>query len=112
MQYSLSALAFATTVLATTHEISVGPGLDYSPSSISDVAVGDILAFKFGSGHDVVAGSFDAPCQPLSNGVYSGLSPEEGSTFSFLVNSTDPQVFYCSVPRHCSGGMAMVINPR
>lgn len=113
MQYALAAstLLFATTVLGATHEVSVGPGLIYSPDSISDVAEGDWVSVTFGAGHDLVQSTFAEPCQAMDGGIYSGPSPQGGDVFSFEVNSTDPMWFFCSVAQHCQSGMALAINP-
>lgn len=105
--FTLSTLAAGT--FARVYEVTVGPGLDYSPNTITDAASGDIISFKFGEGHNVVSGSYDQPCQP-SGGIYSG-NPSNGDVFSVTLNGTDPLWIYCSVPGHCEGGMAMVVNP-
>lgn len=105
----LTSTALAATTFAKVYEVTVGPGLNYSPDTITDAAEGDIVSFTFGSGHNVVSGSFDDPCQP-SGGIYSG-DPQDGDVFSVTLNSTDPLWIYCSVPHHCEGGMAMVVNP-
>lgn len=101
-----------TTLLAGAHaanyHVNVGPGLSFSPSTIT-ANEGDVVQFRFGSGHDVVSGNFDSPCQPNGN-IYSG-EPNDGDIFSVTLNSSDPIWIYCSVPQHCQRGMAMVINP-
>lgn len=107
--FFLITTALAATTFAKVYEVTVGPGLNYSPDTITDAAEGDIVSFTFGSGHNVVSGSFDDPCQP-SGGIYSG-DPQDGDVFSVTLNSTDPLWIYCSVPHHCEGGMAMVVNP-
>lgn len=113
MQYALAAstLLFASTVLSAHHEVQVGPGLTFNPNSISDVAEGDIVSVTFGEGHDIVQSTFAAPCEAMDGGIYSGPTPGDGDVFSFEVNSTDPMWFFCSVGRHCQGGMALAINP-
>jgi hypothetical protein len=113
MQYALAAstILFASTTLAAVHKVQVGPGLIFNPDSISDVAEGDTIDVTFGSGHDIVQSTFDQPCQPIQNAIFSGPSPSDGDVFSFEVNSTDPMWFYCSVPGHCEAGMALAINP-
>lgn len=107
MKFILATSALVATALATTHQVTVGPGLSYSPSTIT-AAQGDFVSFKFGSGHNVVSGSFGSPCQPDGN-IYSG-DAGDGDVFSVMINSTDPVWIYCSVPHHCQSGMAMVIN--
>ena len=99
--------ALVATALAATYDITIGPGLNYSPDSIT-AAEGDIVSFTFGSGHNVVSGSFDSPCQPDGT-IYSG-DGSDGDVFSVTINGTDPIWLYCSIPGHCQGGMAMVIN--
>jgi plastocyanin len=108
MKYALTSLAFASLTLAALHQVTVGPGLSYSPDTVT-AAEGDIVQFTFGAGHNVVSGSFDSPCQPNGQ-IYSG-SPNEGDVFSVTISSTDSIWIYCAVPRHCQSGMAMVINP-
>lgn len=108
MKYAFTVAALSAIASAATHQVQVGPGLSYSPDSLT-ASDGDVVQFTFGSGHDVVSGSLDSPCQP-SGGVYSGM-PNDGDVFSVTVNGTDPVWIYCSVPHHCQAGMAMVINP-
>jgi plastocyanin len=108
MKYAYTTLALAALALAETHQVQVGPGLSYSPDTLT-AAEGDIVQFTFGSGHDVVSGSFDSPCQP--DGLISSGNPQDGDVFSVTIGSTDPMWIYCSVPQHCQRGMAMVINP-
>ncbi|RMZ89435.1 hypothetical protein DV736_g3345, partial [Chaetothyriales sp. CBS 134916] len=107
MKYTLAAISLVVMVAAETHQVTVGPGLSYSPDSLT-AAKGDVVEFTFGQGHDVVSGSFDSPCQNDGK-IYSG-EPGNGEVFSLTINSTDPLWIYCSVPGHCQGGMAMVIN--
>ncbi|RMD42465.1 hypothetical protein DV735_g2684, partial [Chaetothyriales sp. CBS 134920] len=108
MKYTLAASYLLALVAAETHQVTVGPGLSYSPDSLT-AAEGDVVEFTFGEGHDVVSGSFDAPCQ-YDGSIYSG-DPSDGEVFSVTINSTDPIWIYCSIPRHCQAGMALVINP-
>ena len=90
-----------------TYAIKGPRNLAYSPDTIT-AAEGDVVSFKFGSGHNVVSGSFDSPCQPDGT-IYSGEG-SDGDVFSVTINGTDPIWLYCSVPYHCESGMAMVIN--
>ena len=108
MKYAYTTLSLAALALAETHQVQVGPGNNYSPDTLT-AAAGDIVQFTFGSGHNVVSGPFDQPCQPDGT-VYSG-EPDEGEVFSMIVTSADPMWIYCSIPMHCERGMAMVINP-
>ena len=130
----LSVLGSASAVV---HTVTVGSGgLVYSPASIT-AAVGDTVEFSFSSQvrlnqefppthvpmrqclfihsrltqlHSVIQGSFDAPCQPLAGGWFSQFL-RGPSKFTVVVESTDPQVFYCAVDSHCQNGMVGVINP-
>jgi len=65
--------------------------------------------------HNVVQGSFNTPCQPLAGGFFSGsVSTSAGpanTTFIIKIDNVNPIWFYCSVGKHCQGGMAGVINP-
>ena len=101
----------ATSALAAVHSVQVGPGLSYTPDTVT-AEEGDWVEFTFGAGHDVVQSSFDGPCVPLASGlgVYSGF-PSGGEVWRFQVNDTNPIWLYCSVPGHCQGGMSMVVNP-
>lgn len=107
MKSFIAVSALVATTFAATVEVTVGPGLNFSPDTVT-AQQGDVVNFKFGSGHNVVSGSFDSPCQPDGK-IYSG-SPNDGDVFSVTVNGTDPTWIYCSVPGHCESGMAMVIN--
>ena len=112
--YALAAttLLFSSTVLAAHHDVSVGPGLKFSPDSISNVAEGDMVQVKFGAGHDIAQSTFAAPCQYMEGGIWSGPSPKDGDVFSFEVkNASAPMWFYCTVSGHCQGGMSLAINP-
>lgn len=109
MKYAYTTLSLAALAVAQqTYQVQVGPGFIYSPDSLT-AAEGDIVQFTFGSGHDVVSGSFDSPCSP--DGMVNSGRPSDGEVFSVTINSTDPMWIYCSVSGHCQGGMAMVINP-
>jgi plastocyanin len=109
MKYAYSALPLAAlTVAQQTIQVQIGPGLSYTPDTVT-AAEGDIVQFTFGSGHDVVSGSFDSPCE--ADGMVSSGLGSDGQVFSVTVNSTDPIWMFCSVRGHCQGGMAMVINP-
>jgi plastocyanin len=87
MKYTLTAASLLALAAAEVHEVTVGPGLSYSPDTVT-AAQGDVVQFKFGSGHDVVSGSFDSPCE--NNGkIYSGM-PSDGDVFSVTIDNTDP----------------------
>ena len=87
MKYALTAASFLALVAAETHQVTVGPGLNYSPNTVT-AADGDIVQFTFGSGHDVVSGSFGSPCENDGK-IYSG-NPNDGDVFSVTINGTDP----------------------
>jgi len=102
---------------AASHSIDVGEnGIKFDPETTT-AAIGDTLEFHFYSGtggHSVVEGSFASPCQPATNGFFSGYIPgsKEGEmTFVVNVTSTDPIWFYCSLALHCGSGMVGVVNP-
>lgn len=103
----LPVVSLASLALSANVDVTVGPGNIFTPDTVT-AAQGDVVRFRFGSGHNVVSGKFDTPCQP-DNVIYSG-SPRDGDVFSVTVNNTNPIWIYCSVSRHCEVGMAMVIN--
>ncbi|KAG4428697.1 hypothetical protein IFR05_015819 [Cadophora sp. M221] len=113
----ITLLGLATSVFADVIDVKVGNGgLTFEPDSFS-AKEGDSVRFQFFSGfgsHSVVLGSFDAPCQPASNGFFSGIisgNQAGDHTFTLNVTSTSPTWFYCSVSSHCQSGMAGVMNP-
>ncbi|KAH6714227.1 Cupredoxin [Leptodontidium sp. MPI-SDFR-AT-0119] len=113
----ITLFGLATAVFADVIDVKVGNGgLTFDPDSFS-AKEGDSVRFQFFSGfgsHSVTLGSFDTPCQPASNGFYSGIiqgNQAGDHTFTINITSTSPAWFYCSVASHCSSGMAGVINP-
>lgn len=112
----ISALCLATAASAATHDINVGKsGLTFDPDTTT-AAVGDSIVFHFFPGpHGAAQGDFSSPCQPLSNGFYSGFiatsSGEASDKFTVMVNSTDPIYIYCPQIGHCQAGMVAAINP-
>ncbi|ETN42480.1 uncharacterized protein HMPREF1541_01636 [Cyphellophora europaea CBS 101466] len=110
-------LFFTHTALSAIHTVQAGPSftdLKFTPNTLTNVAAGDVIAVKFGAGHNIAQSTFSEPCVPISGdggGVYSGPSPKDGQTFSFRVNSTDSAFFYCAIPGHCEAGMALAVNP-
>lgn len=104
--YKLAALALASSVAAqTTHSVMVGPGLIFDPNTLEGAEEGDMVEVTFNEVmHNIASGSFDSPCQYNSDvNLFSGPF-DMGQVFRFMVNSTDPQVFYCSVGMHCQNG--------
>ncbi|KAI0341624.1 hypothetical protein BDW22DRAFT_255984 [Trametopsis cervina] len=120
----LPAVLSIGSALATTFNVTVGANgaLAFSPSSLSNVSLGDVVAFQFvGGNHSVTQSSFGAPCQNLSsNGLDSGFQDiTAGSNmameYSVTINDTSaPLWFYCrqTIPKnHCQTGMVFAVNP-
>jgi plastocyanin len=98
-------------------EVGEDNALTFSPSTAT-VAVGDKVTFKFYPPiHSVAQGSFESPCQPLSNdsffsgGFVTTDSKGNATTFTITVNDTQPIYYYCAFPGHCGQGMVGIINP-
>jgi len=114
---SSSASAPASTASGV-HGVDVGEnGLAYTPNTVN-ASVGDTVLFNFHPiNHSVVQSTFGQPCQPQSNGIFSGFMPvssgEGNLTFTITINDTQPIWLYCAQTEgsHCQSGMAMVINP-
>ena len=118
MRY-LNSLLFLlpTATLAAQHIVAVGADgkLVYSPDTVQ-AAVGDTVVFEFFPGaHSVAQSTFDNPCQPATNGIWSGFftpaSDKDSNVFEITINDTNPIWIYCAQVGHCNSGMAMVINP-
>jgi len=100
------------------HTVDVGQnGLTYNPNTVN-ASVGDTILFNFHPiNHSVVQSTFDKPCQPQSNGIFSGFMPVSSGqgnlTFTITINDTQPIWLYCAqtAGSHCQSGMAMVVNP-
>lgn len=108
--YKLTVIALASSVAAqTTHMVKTGPGLIFNPNTLEGVKEGDMVEVAFSDiSHDVASGSFDSPCKYNSDGgVFSGVQ-EAPKVFRWMINSTDPQVYYCSVGMHCQAGMGLL----
>ena len=95
---------------------------------------GSVVQFQFWAGnHTATQSTFDDPCTPLGqgaaaanngtgagqSGINSGYQPADASlpdgwasTYSIMINNTDPLWFYCAQGDHCQNGMALVINPK
>ena len=132
MQFSTLALAALASlasaqlpgsqVRTTVVSVAMNGSLTFSPNNIR-VNVGEAVQFQFLSGnHTVTQSTFDQPCQPIAmhsnvTGFHSGFQPAAASanqrmmsTFTIIVNNTNPVWAYCAQGRHCENGMVMVIN--
>lgn len=108
-----------------THSISVGAeGYKFSPDTVTNASIGDIIEFRFyPTGHSVVRSEYKYPCIPYEDtgpnkvGFFSGFQnvatiTNNGPTFSIRVNDTQPIFFYCAAPGSCINNyMIGVINP-
>jgi len=120
MRFALASAAIATLATvasAANFEIRVGNGsLTFNPPQVN-ATTGDTLQFIFyPKNHTVTQSTFKAPCQPMSGGVDSGYQPVPANatnapSWTIMVNSTDPQWFYCKQTSHCQGGMVFALNP-
>ncbi|KAF3911513.1 hypothetical protein ABW20_dc0108043 [Dactylellina cionopaga] len=77
--------------------------------------VGDTLDFHFQGTltHSVARGSYDKPCEPVTDGgFYSGMQllKEGYSMFKVKVTDSKPIWFYCTYGQHCQHGMVGVVN--
>jgi hypothetical protein len=94
---------------------------------------GDAVIFEFQSGnHTVTQSSFNAPCEPLADGLDSGFMPNLNSqvpfpSYTLQVNTTGPQCesqlsfwpsstkrplgFYSEGQGDCASGMTFGLNP-
>ncbi|KAI5121023.1 hypothetical protein M0805_005968 [Coniferiporia weirii] len=117
--FSLATVLAATGfVSATVFTVTVGGNnsLTYNPPSISNVTVGDAIAFQFvAKNHSVTQSTFTAPC--TSSGIDSGFFPitagaAEVPQWSFTVNNASaPLWFFCAQTGHCEQGMVFAVNP-
>lgn len=67
----------------STHTVVVGGpnGLVFTPESLSNVPVGDMIVFEFLSkNHTVTQSPFDTPCTPMPGGLDSGYIPNPDNT--------------------------------
>jgi plastocyanin len=118
MRFSIAA-AFAVvgSAFAADHLVVVGNNskLLFEPDNIQ-AAEGDTVTFKFWpKNHSVAQAAFNAPCEPLADGFWSGFIPSAekaaATTFMYTVtNASKPIWFYCTQGMHCQGGMVGVIN--
>jgi len=104
----VSAASLLTLAAAANFNVQVGPGVEYTPNTVT-AAAGDTITFSFAGTHDVVQMDPANPCQPLAGGS-SVPTQSGGSTFIVTVKDTKPLYFYCSVASHCAAGMVMAVN--
>jgi plastocyanin len=118
MRFSIAtAFAVVGSTLAADHLVVVGNNseLVFEPDNIQ-AAEGDTVTFKFWpKNHSVAQAAFNAPCEPVANGFWSGYIPSTdkaaATTFMYTVeNASRPIWFYCTQGKHCQGGMVGVIN--
>ena len=112
---ALLALLPTTLASGTTHTITVGPSLTFTPNT-THASPGDVLEFHFFPGkHNVAQSLFSTPCAYKPEGFYSGFivptTGEAEQVFRVTVNDTQPIWFYCSETEHCQLGMVGVVNP-
>jgi plastocyanin len=103
-----------------THIVNVGASgkLIFSPNSV-DAAVGDIIHFQFlALNHTLTQSTLSNPCVSTENfdTEFTHFNPSNRTDDSlmFLVQSTNPQWFFCRQLRrssHCSAGMVFGLNP-
>ncbi|KAJ5020411.1 hypothetical protein J3E73DRAFT_376792 [Bipolaris maydis] len=111
----------AGAALAAEHTVAVSDkagDLVFKPDSIM-AAEGDTVTFKFWpKNHSVAQATFANPCQPMSNGFWSGFMPTSdtekvaATTFTYEVtNASAPSGSTAARAMHCQNGMVGVINP-
>ena len=73
--------ALQTIVSAATLDINVADGsLVFNPSNVTAMA-GDLLNFHFiAAPHSIAQSTFEKPCMPSKDGIWSGVSWASGST--------------------------------
>ncbi|KAF8158065.1 hypothetical protein B0H34DRAFT_439918 [Crassisporium funariophilum] len=124
MRFSTSVFVAASTLfsVASAAVFNVTVGKDnkntYEPSSLTGVAAGDTIAFRFVSkSHSLTQSTFDKPCEKKEGGVDSGFYPVDAAATSFpewsikVENVSAPLWFYCARAPHCTLGMVFAINP-
>ncbi|KAL0063757.1 hypothetical protein AAF712_009314 [Marasmius tenuissimus] len=108
-------LSFVAGVVAQTHSVSVGKGgLNFDPTSLTDVKEGDTIMFTFeAKNHSVVQSTFDSPCAKKADGEDSGFQDASAApiVWNMTVKDANATWFYCSQTDHCKGGMVFAINP-
>lgn len=70
---------------ATVHDVAVGQnGLTFTPDTLT-AAVGDTVTFHFYPiNHSVVQSSFEKPCTPINNGIFSGFVPSSAGVAVYI----------------------------
>ncbi|KAK0725101.1 hypothetical protein B0H67DRAFT_641555 [Lasiosphaeris hirsuta] len=118
---ALLPLAFlASTVAATHFQVTVGKNgqLRFDPETI-DAKKGDKVTYNFfARNHSVTQSSFEKPCMPLDNAIFSAFVPTDSpdvasrTTFTIEVKDDKPIWIYCSQTNgnHCQNGMVHAIN--
>ena len=112
----VSSQAANGTTNSTVYSVTVGlGGLVFNPRTIL-APVGSTVQFNYyPMNHSVAQSSFDSPCTPLNNGLFSGYVPvsanESSTSFVISINDTNPIYLYCSQALHCQAGMVAIINP-
>ncbi|KAL9116958.1 MAG: hypothetical protein Q9187_006511 [Circinaria calcarea] len=114
---SLVASQANTTTNSTVFTVTVGLGgrLLFNPQTIF-APVGATVQFAYyPQNHSVAQSSFESPCAPLDNGIFSGYVPVSANqsltSFVISINDTNPIYLYCSQMQHCQAGMVAIINP-
>jgi plastocyanin len=120
MRFALASAAIATLATvasAANFEIRVGNGSNtFNPPQVN-ATTGDTLQFIFyPKNHTVTQSTFKVPCQPMAGGADSNYQPVPANatsspSWTVMVNSTDPQWFYCKQANHCTQGMVFALNP-
>ncbi|KAF8964233.1 hypothetical protein BDZ97DRAFT_920167 [Flammula alnicola] len=118
--FVLAVSAFVSVASAANFSVIVGQDTKnlFAPTSLTGVAIGDLVSFKFISkNHTVTQSSFTTPCVAKQGGVDSGFIPVATNATAFpewtikIDNVTAPLWFYCMQGTHCRGGMVFAINP-
>jgi plastocyanin len=106
---AVSLIVYPKAAIATTVDVTVGPGGDlvFSPSSVT-IHPGDQVRWTFGSsGHSTTSGS---PGQP--NGIWDSGIHNQGATFTRTFNSAGTFPYYCVPHGGCCNmvGTVVVVN--
>jgi len=97
------------------HTVIVAPSqgvFRYVPFAVN-ASVGDTIKFMWGANtHTVTKSSSLSPCNATQNAPFASGIQSKGFVYTQVVNDTNPLIFHCAVPTHCSKGMFGVINPK